>query len=185
MSRLYIRIAKPPEGLLKDYSEQVRNFYFGFAEMAREMLTDPEVISFVYHIVKREGIDENRINDIRVMVFPSLYNKNVLGFFHIERRQISIFPQLPFRVPKKSRKLKFSIEDLKNDRKLMAEIRTRSITVLIHEVLHLKYYSERLVRAKTSQYVKEFEKKENPKIKPSDLESLLQRARDILIKERI
>jgi len=157
MGRLYIRIANPPENIMGQYSEGVRNFYLGLAERTRGILIDPEIMKFVYYVMKREGMDESRINDIRVMVFPSLFRNRVMGCFHIEKRQISIFPQLPFKIPKKSKRPKVTLEEISEDKELSERIRSETIKVLIHEVLHLKYYSERIVKAKTEQYYKEFE----------------------------
>jgi hypothetical protein len=91
------------------------------------------------------------------MVFPSLFRNRVMGCFHIEKRQISIFPQLPFKIPKKSKRPKVTLEEISEDKELSERIRSETIKVLIHEVLHLKYYSERIVKAKTEQYYKEFE----------------------------
>jgi hypothetical protein len=156
---LYIRIARPPDSIMSNYSPAVQEFYLGMAERTRAILIAPEVMKFVYYIARREGLDESKITDVRVMVFPSLFRNRVMGMFHKEKRQISIFPQLPFKVPKKSKRLKFTLDDIANDTKISKEISSETIKVLMHEVLHLKYYSERLVRAKTDLYFKEFENK--------------------------
>jgi len=160
MGGLYVRIARPPDSIMGNYSPAVQEFYLGMAEKTRNILIDAGVMKFVYHMARREGLDESKITDIRVMVFPSLFRNRVMGMFHMEKRQISIFPQLPFKIPKKSRKLKFTLEDISRDQEISGKIRSETIKVLLHEVLHLKYYSERLVRAKTDQYLREFENKE-------------------------
>jgi len=160
MGGLYVRIARPSDSIMGNYSPAVQEFYLGVAERTRNILIDSDVMSFVYHMARREGLDESKITDIRVMVFPSLFRNRVMGMFHMEKRQISIFPQLPFSVPKKSKRLKFTLDDIANDREISDRIKSETIKVLLHEVLHLKYYSERLVRAKTDQYLREFKNKE-------------------------
>jgi len=141
-----IRIADPPESLIKEFPEKHAEFYFKYAKVVAETLRWPSFQSFLDWVIKKENINKNGVKDIRVIVFPSKNEKGKrLAGRCSKRGQISIYPKgikaiLRLLVKNKKEKLGFYLKK-------------RAMSTLIHELLHIKYLDdEERVRELTKNY---------------------------------
>jgi len=141
-----IRIADPPESLIKEIPEKHAEFYFKYAKVVAETLRCHSFQSFLDWVIKKENINKDEVRDIRVIVFPSKNERGKrLAGRCSKRGQISIYPKgikaiLRLLVKNKKEKLGFYLKK-------------RAMSTLIHELLHVKYLDdEERVRELTKSY---------------------------------
>ena len=91
-----IRIANPPESLVKEFSKSQARFYYKYAKMVSEIIGFPMIQKFLQFIMSKEGINVTTIRDVRIMVFPSGRkmgkDKTIAGTYNEKKRQISVYP---------------------------------------------------------------------------------------------
>ncbi len=121
-------------------------FYTNYAALALKALRRPRFQSFLKWMMKREKIDEKKVTDIQVMVFPSCKDngKGLIGKWNC-KGQIFIYPKKVELFKKMARKFDAKIVRL--------YVKCRARAAVIHELLHAKYHSnEDEVRKLTKKY---------------------------------
>ncbi len=131
------------------FSENLR-FYTRYAAFVSEALRKPRFQKFLKWIIRKEEIEENKVKDIQVRVFPfQKENGNGLAGRYKSRGAILIFPK----------RFKFcqELEREYGKEKALAYIENRAQAALLHELLHAKYASdEEKVRKLTREYFNNF-----------------------------
>jgi len=141
-----MKITVSPEKLEKLSQNQV-GFYMKYASFVLRTLGRPSFLKFLCWMLRRENIEEHKIRDVQVRVFPlrKENGRGLAGNCNTERGEIQIYPKtLNFcqGLMQESGKDKFV---------LYAGSRARA--ALIHELLHLKYAdNEDKVRELTEEY---------------------------------
>lgn len=146
-----IRIARPPQSLIKKFSEKYVEFYFEYAEVVAETLRWPLFQRLLDRVIREENINKNEVRDIRVIVFPSK-NKRGKGLAGrcSKRGRISVYP-------KEIRSLLRLLMRNKRE-KLDFYLKKRAISTVVHELLHIKYLGdEKRVRELTKNYLDTFD----------------------------
>lgn len=143
---ILIRIAAPPESLVKEIPGKHVEFYLRYAEVVAETLSRPSFQRFLEKVIKKENIEKNEIRGIQVIVFPSRSKKGKrLAGSCSGGGQISIYP-------KGMRAVLRSLAKNKEE-KLDFYLKKRAMSTLIHELLHIKYLDdEEGIRELTKNY---------------------------------
>ncbi len=127
------------------FSENL-GFYAGYASFVSKALRKPRFQKFLRWIMRKEKIEENRVKDVQVRVFPfQKENGNGLAGRYRGRGAIFIYPK----------KFKFcqKLIEEQGKEKALSYIKRRAQAALIHELLHVKYASdEEKVRKLTKKY---------------------------------
>ena len=164
------RIANPPPGLLVKYSRKEREFFFDYANFVLRLIEDPDVERRIRTILEIESIRLERLDDLRVMVFPAgpirgRPDRMLHGSYSHSAAQISLYP---LKLPRDwvrhdgSDLFRASFESLsERKRRLLLEIAHSAVSTLVHEVLHVKfekrgllpYVEEAIVRKLEKQYM--------------------------------
>ena len=148
MSHLPIRVANPPQTLVKEFPEDLQKFYFRLANITYRFLSLPITQKFLLFIIDKEKIEREGIKDVRIMVFPS---KDVNQFYKLAgryneiKKQISIYPPI-FDFSPQTKKLPswfFEIFEgkTKEDEEILRFLYIEILQTIIHEILHVKYNS--------------------------------------------
>lgn len=127
------------------FSENLR-FYTRYAAFVSKALRKPRFQKFLKWIIRKEKIEENRVKDIQVRVFPfQKENGNGLAGRYKSRGAIFIYP--------KRAEFCQELEREYGKEKALSYIENRAQAALIHEFLHVKYSSdEEKVRKLTKKY---------------------------------
>lgn len=132
------------------------SFYMKYASIVSKTLKKPIYQKFLKWMLHKENIQEHKITNIQIMVFPSQKKngKNLAGRWR-PQGEILIFP-------KKLRLCRKLIHKLGKE-KVHLYIKHRARAALIHELLHIKYTAnEEKVRKLTRKYFTIFTKHQNP-----------------------
>ena len=121
-------------------------FYTNYAAFVLRVLRKPRFQNFLKWMMKREEIDDNMVEEVRVMILPYCKEngKSLVGKWDGEG-QISIYP-------KKAQLLR-NLAKKFDARMARFYVKCRARAALIHEILHTKYRSnEDEVRRLTKKY---------------------------------
>jgi len=131
------------------FSENLR-FYKRYAAFVTKTLRKPRFQKFLRWIMRKEKIEENRVKDVQVRVFPfRKENGNGLAGRYRSRGAIFIYPKT-FRFCQE-------LMEEQGKEKTLSYIEKRAQAALIHELLHVKYASdEEKVRKLTKKYFRIF-----------------------------
>lgn len=144
-----VRVARPPEDMLKGLSQKKRRYYKKQALMVANILNHRIIQSLLKEVIKSEDIRVDNIEDIRVMVLPSIgdreYGDHLLGSYDPKDRRISIYPAVKYKGSK------FLTDPL-----VSFQFIREAFDTIVHEVLHLKFSRERVVKKLTRKYLKRF-----------------------------
>jgi len=134
------------------------SFYSKYAFVVLRALRKPLFQRFLCWLLKRENIEERRVRDVQIRMFPlRKENGNVLaGKCNREEGKIFIYPKRLGFCQRKTQELGKETLDF--------YIQSRARAALIHELLHLKYASnEEKVRELTRKYFRIFSKHRHAK----------------------
>ncbi len=130
-------------------SKKRLGFYIKYASVVLKTLKKPLFLKFLSWIIKKENIEEDRVEAVQVMVFPfRKKNGNGLAGRCTSKGEIFIYPK----------RLNFFRKMMQNckKQKIYLYLKSRAMATLIHELLHLKYSKEEKVRELTEKYFNTF-----------------------------
>jgi len=117
--------------------------------MVANILNHRIIQSLLKKIIKSEDIRLDDIEDIRVMVLPSFwdreYGDHLFGSYDPEERRISIYPAVRYKGSK------FLTDPL-----VSFQFIREAFDTIVHEVLHVRYSRESIVKKLTRKYLKRF-----------------------------
>jgi len=121
-------------------------FYTRYAAFVSQALRKPRFQKFLKWIIRKEKIEENRVKDVQVRIFPfQRKNGNGLAGRYKSRGAILIYP--------KSFEFYQGLKREYGKEKALSYVEKRAQAALIHEFLHVKYSSdEEKVRKLTKKY---------------------------------
>ena len=144
-----VRVANVPDDMLNGLSRKKRLYYKKQALKVAGILNHEIMQSLLEELIESENIDPDNIRDIRVMVLPSIkdreYGDHLYGLYDPEVGQISIYPAVNYKGSK-----------FLTDPMVSFQFIRESFDTLVHEVLHSKYLQESTVRRLTQKYLKRF-----------------------------
>ncbi len=127
-------------------SPETLQFYKKYAAFVLKALRNPRFQRFLKWIIRQEKIEENKVEDVQVRIFPfQKENGNGLAGRYKSKGLILIFPK----------RFDFCLGLLQEHGKeqALSYIKNRAQAALIHELLHVKYASdEEKVRKLTKEY---------------------------------
>ena len=131
----------------KGAQERHFSFYIKYAKLVSDALRKPLFQRFLKWIMKREEIEEHKIKDVQIRVFPSVgKNGNGLAGRCDSKGRIFLFP--------KRRRFLWKRTQKRGKADTESYMKRRARAALIHELLHLKYLSnEEKVRELTERYL--------------------------------
>lgn len=146
---IYVRVARVPDDMLYGLSRRKRLYYKKQASKVASILNHKIIQSVLGELIENENIDPENIGDIRVMVLPSIkdreYGDHLYGLYDQETGQISIYPAVRYKGSK-----------FLNDPMVSFQFIRESFDTLIHEVLHSRYSQESTVKKLTKKYLRRF-----------------------------
>jgi hypothetical protein len=141
-----IRIASPSPNMINKLPKKYVEFYFQYANVITETLRWSSFQGFLNWMIKEENINQNRVADIQVVIFPfkKKEGKGLAGRCS-KNGQIKIYPRGIEFLNRLLMKTKEEELDL--------YVKARAMSTLIHELLHIKYLgNEEKVRELTKNY---------------------------------
>jgi len=144
-----MRIAKPSKKVIDSFPKEISDFYLSHAKKSYEVINSSKIQKFIEEILRIEDIDEKKIIDVRIMIFPCVVDSDsTSGIFNHDIGQISIYPSF-FHDNKKSIPkclMNFDNPDLE------VIITIKTFQTFVHEILHLKYKNEDDIEVLTDKY---------------------------------
>ncbi len=149
------RIANPPPMLLAKHTRKEREFFSDYASFVLKIIESPIILDRLRLIFEKETIRIKRPVDLRIMVFPARPlmgrpNRMLHGSYSQSSSQISLYP---LKLPREWVRteglavFKTPIGDIPaKKRRLLLEISQNAVSTLVHEILHVKFESQGLLR---------------------------------------
>ena len=146
---IHVRVARAPEDMLDRLPPRKRRYYKKQASKVANILNHKIMQSLLKEVIESEHISLDKIEDIRVMIMPSIkdreYGDHLFGYYDPKECRISIYPAVKYKGSK-----------FLTDPMVSFQFIRESFDTLIHEVLHAKYSQESTVRKLTQKYLMEF-----------------------------
>jgi hypothetical protein len=146
---IHVRVAKIPKDMLDRLSSRKKRYYKRQALKVANILNHRVMQSLLKEVITSENISLHNIDDIRVMVLPSVkdreYGDHLFGSYDHEKCRISIYPAVKYKGPR-----------FLTDPMVSFQFIRESFDTLVHEVLHAKYPQESTVKKLTRKYLKRF-----------------------------